>query len=164
MPDFSMRSMLLCLWPRRRTLTVSVVICTRDRLDELRVCLSSLPRQQHPIREVIVVDNASRDSRTRHVALEGGVTYLREDRPGLDIARSTGALHATSDIVAYTDDDVLLHPNWLQNLILAFDDARVGAVSLLSLAQVEPSGTLPFAMMIARYKHADLSGDVSLRG
>jgi Glycosyl transferase family 2 len=38
----------------------SVVICTRDRPDELRRCLASLPQQTLRAREVIVVDNASR--------------------------------------------------------------------------------------------------------
>jgi GT2 family glycosyltransferase len=114
-------------------LSASVVICTRDRPDELSKCLSSLPRQTHPPREIIVVDNASRDQRTRDVTLAAGVTYVREDRPGLDIARNSGALRATGDIIAYTDDDVLLHPRWLEQLICAFDAPRIGAVTGLVL-------------------------------
>ncbi len=110
-------------------LSASVVICTRDRPDELSICLSSLPRQSYPPREIIVVDNASRDQRTRNVALAAGVTYVREDRPGLDIARNTGALRAAGDIVAYTDDDVLLHPHWLERLVSAFDAPHIGAVT-----------------------------------
>ena len=119
--------------PAKTTLSVSVVICTRDRPNELSVCLSSLPRQSYPPREIIVVDNASRDQRTRDVALAAGVTYVREDRPGLDIARNTGALRATSDVVAYTDDDVLLHPHWLERLVSAFDAPEIGAVTGLVL-------------------------------
>jgi len=80
-----------------------------------------------------VVDNASRDQRTRDVALAAGVTYVREDRPGLDIARNSGALRAIGDIVAYTDDDVLLHPRWLEQLICAFDSPQIGAVTGLVL-------------------------------
>jgi GT2 family glycosyltransferase len=115
--------------PVKTALSASVVICTRDRPDELRVCLSSLPQQSYPPREIIVVDNASRDQLTRDVAMAAGVTYVREDRPGLDIARNTGALCATSDIVAYTDDDVLLHPRWLEQLVCAFDAPQIGAVT-----------------------------------
>ena len=115
------------------TVSASVVICTRDRPEELSLCLSSLLRQSYRPREVIVVDNASRDQRTRDVALAAGVTYIREDRPGLDIARNTGALCATSDIVAYTDDDVLLHPHWLEKLVSGFDEPRIAAVTGLIL-------------------------------
>ncbi len=114
-------------------LTAAVVICTRDRPDELARCLASLPRQSLRPHEIIVVDNASRDGRTREVALAAGATYLREDRPGLDIARNTGALCATSEIVAYTDDDVLLHPRWLERLVAAFDDPAIAAVTGLVL-------------------------------
>lgn len=118
--------------------SVSVVICTRDRPDELARCLASLPAQSRPPDEIIVVDNASREDRTREVAAAAGVTYLREDRPGLDIARNTGALAARSEIVAYTDDDTELHPNWLENLAAAFDRDDVAAVTGLVLpAQIE---------------------------
>jgi glycosyltransferase involved in cell wall biosynthesis len=113
--------------------SASVVICTRDRQDELRRCLSSLPRQSYVPREVIVVDNASRDGQTREVAEAAGVIYVREDRPGLDIARNTGAVRATSEIVAYTDDDVLLHPRWLERMVAAFDAPQIGAVTGLVL-------------------------------
>ncbi|WP_167107924.1 glycosyltransferase family 2 protein [Sphingomonas oligoaromativorans] len=114
-------------------LTASVVICTRDRHDELARCLASLPEQSLRPREVIVVDNASRDGRTREVALAAGVTYVREDRPGLDFARNTGARTASSEIVAYTDDDVLLHPRWLERLVAAFDEPSIAAVTGLVL-------------------------------
>ncbi|WP_337108706.1 glycosyltransferase family 2 protein [Mesorhizobium salmacidum] len=113
--------------------SASVVICTRDRPNELRRCLASLPRQTFPPEEIIVVDNASRGSETREVALAAGAIYVREDRPGLDIARNRGALRATSQIVAYTDDDVLLHPQWLERLVTAFDSPSIGAVTGLVL-------------------------------
>ncbi len=114
-------------------LDASVVICTRDRPEELQRCLGSLPRQTLRPAEVIVVDNASRDMRTRDVALAAGVIYVREDRPGLDIARNTGARRARSRIIAYTDDDVLLHPTWLERLVAAFDAPQIGAVTGLVL-------------------------------
>lgn len=114
-------------------LTASIVICTRDRPDELARCLASLPQQSLRPNEIIVVDNASCDGRTREAALAAGVTYLREDRPGLDIARNRGASCATSDIIAYTDDDVLLHPRWLERLVAAFDDPAIAAVTGLVL-------------------------------
>lgn len=86
---------------------VSVVICTRDRAEELRRCLASLLRQSRVPDQVVVVDNASRDDgRTRVAALAAGADYVREDRPGLDIARNRGVRAAIGDIVAFTDDDV----------------------------------------------------------
>lgn len=124
---------------------VSVVICTRDRPEELERCLRSLPEQTLRPGEIVVVDNASRDGRTREVALAAGVTYVREDRPGLDFARNTGARAATGRIIAYTDDDVRLHPRWLERLVAAFDAPWIGAVTGLVLpAELETEAQLHF--------------------
>jgi GT2 family glycosyltransferase len=111
----------------------SVVVCTRDRPGELARCLASLRAQSLPPRELIVVDNASRDGRTRDVALAAQAIYVREDRPGLDFARNAGAQRARTAIVAYTDDDVHLHARWLERLVAAFDRPEIGAVTGLVL-------------------------------
>jgi glycosyltransferase involved in cell wall biosynthesis len=116
-----------------QALTVSVVICTRDRPSDLTRCLSSFAQQTRVPAQILVVDNASHDDATRLAAVSAGVDYVREDRPGLDIARNTGALHATGDIVVYTDDDVVLHPKWLQQITAAFDHDDIWAVMGLVL-------------------------------
>ncbi len=113
--------------------TVTLVICTRDRPEQLARCLAGLPRQSRPPDEVVVVDNGSRGRATRDVALAAGTRYIRENRPGLDIARNAGLLAARSEIVAYTDDDTELHPQWLDRLVGAFDADEVMAVTGLVL-------------------------------
>jgi GT2 family glycosyltransferase len=120
----------------RRTqpaLSASLIICTRDRPDELRRCLASLPAQSYPPTEVIVVDNASRDNRTRQVAEAAGVTYVREDRPGLSHARNSGIRHSSAEVIAFTDDDVILHPRWLERLLFALQESEALAVTGLVL-------------------------------
>lgn len=99
---------------------VSIVICTRDRADHLRACLSRLASQTVRPTEVIVVDNASIDPSIRSIAEAAGARYLLEKRPGLDFARNAGAREAAGQIVAYTDDDVLLDPAWVEATINAF--------------------------------------------
>lgn len=127
-------------------LRTSVVICTRDRATELARCLASLPHQSRAPDQVIVVDNASDDAgATRDAARLAGVDYVREDRPGLDIARNRGVLAATGDIVAFTDDDVRLHPRWLERMVAAFDDASIMAVTGLVLpAELETAAQRHF--------------------
>lgn len=111
----------------------TVVICTRDRPEALARCLASLPQQTLPPVQIIVVDNASADERTREAAVAAGVEYVREDRPGLAFARNAGARAARGEIIAYTDDDVQLHPRWLERLVRAFDASEVMAVTGLVL-------------------------------
>lgn len=113
---------------------VSVVICTRDRPEELARCLMSFRNQTRSPNQVIVVDNASREGeRVRTVVEAAGADYIREDRPGLDFARNAGALAASGNIIAYTDDDVALHPRWLERLVAAFDTEDIMAVTGLVL-------------------------------
>lgn len=119
--------------PSTPPLSVSLVICTRDRPRELARCLASLPQQTRQPDEVVVVDNASVTGETEQVCREAGVRYVREDRAGLDIARNTGARASESEIVAYTDDDVVLHPWWLERLVNAFDAPQIWAVTGLVL-------------------------------
>lgn len=116
-----------------RPSSVSLVICTRDRPMELARCLASLPDQTRPPDEIVVVDNASLARDTEKVCRDAGVRYVREPRPGLDIARNTGARASTGEIVAYTDDDVVLHPGWLERLAAAFDAPQIWAVTGLVL-------------------------------
>jgi len=125
---------------------VSVVICTRDRAEDLARCLAALPGQTRVPDQVVVVDNASRDDgRTRAVALAAGVNYVREDRPGLDIARNRGVRTAIGDIIAFTDDDVRLHPRWLERMATAFDRDHVLAVTGLVLpAELATAAQLHF--------------------
>lgn len=109
---------------------VSVVVCTRDRPEALGRCLDSLRRGRVRPREIVVVDNASRTDATRDlVAAMPDVRYVREHRPGLSIARNTGVRETTGEIVAFTDDDVVVDPEWVSNLVPPFADARVMAVT-----------------------------------
>jgi glycosyltransferase involved in cell wall biosynthesis len=110
-------------------LPASVIICTRDRPDQLARCLLSLKDQTLAPTEIIVVDNASIDERTRSVALDAGVRYVREDKRGLSIARNSGAAAASCPIVVYTDDDTALHPTWLQRMVASFDEPAIWAVT-----------------------------------
>ncbi|HEX5438859.1 MAG TPA: glycosyltransferase [Gemmatimonadaceae bacterium] len=111
-----------------RTLALSVVVCTRERPDDLERCLVALGAQRAPL-EVIVVDNAPRTGRTRAVATRAGVRYVVEPRPGLDCARNAGLRAATAPVVAYTDDDAVADPEWAEALLAALDDQSVTAVA-----------------------------------
>jgi GT2 family glycosyltransferase len=104
---------------------VSVIICTRDRTEDLADCLATLTHQDYHQYEILVVDNApataaSEDLIQRRYADEPRVRYLREDRPGLSNARNRGLAEAKGDIIAYTDDDVLLDRSWLTELVRGF--------------------------------------------
>ena len=110
----------------------SIVICTRNRTDDLRRCLDSLLKLGTPGGEIIVVDNAPSDSSTARLASNYPVRYVREDRIGLNWARSRGARAATGDIVIYTDDDVVLDPHWVSAILGPLSKASLLRSRLIS--------------------------------
>jgi glycosyltransferase involved in cell wall biosynthesis len=107
----------------------SVVISTRDRPVALARCLSSLLTLHYPRYEVIVVDNAPFTSATadfiqQTCADEPRVRYVREDRPGASSGRNRGIVEARGEIIAFTDDDVVVDTHWLSGLAMGFKVAE----------------------------------------
>lgn len=111
------------------TPVMSVIVCTRERPDDLARCLEALAAQTVYGLEIIVVDNAPRTARTREVAGRAGVRYVLEPRPGLDRARNAGLRAATGDIIAYTDDDAVALPDWAERLLRALEDPAIAGVA-----------------------------------
>ena len=71
--------------------TASVVVCTRDRTDELAHCLPGLLPLAAQGYEVLIVDNCPGDDNTAQlVARHPSIRYVHEPRPGLDVARNRG--------------------------------------------------------------------------
>lgn len=114
---------------------VTVVVATRDRPNELGRCLTSLLDQRYGSFDIVVVDNAPSDDRTRQLVAAFStsttdVHYVREPRPGLARAHNAARAAVTGEIVAITDDDVVVDPDWLRRLVDGFAAAGdVGAVT-----------------------------------
>ena len=105
--------------------SVSVVICTRDRADQLRRCLHSVQALHRPGLEVLVVDNGSRDHATQELCASLGVRCVTEPRSGHTRARNLGVAETSGELVAFTDDDVVVDGGWLDGLDEVFDDPSV---------------------------------------
>lgn len=113
---------------------LSLVIPTRDRAVDLRRCLEALVHQTAPPGETVVVDNNPSDAATRQVVAEfASVKYVAEPKPGLDRARNAGIVAASGTLIAFCDDDVVLHPSWCGRMAAAFEAPEVQAVTGLVL-------------------------------
>lgn len=109
------------------TPSVSVVVGTYNRASSLRQTLNSLAAlDTGGLRgEFIIVDNNSSDD-TRAV-IEAFLPlaplparYMFEPHQGVSYARNTGIDAASSEVIAFTDDDVLVDRYWLQEIARAF--------------------------------------------
>ena len=108
---------------------ISVVVCTRNRVDKLRRCITAFERikTQHPW-ELIVVDNGSTDGTGDFLQSIACVRYVRQTKIGLSQARNAGVQAAQGEIIAFTDDDCYVTPDYINALFEAFSDQRIGFV------------------------------------
>lgn len=112
---------------------VSVLICTFNRADLLRKTLSAFALATIPDAcdvEFVIVDNNSTDHTAdvvRAAAETSGspIVYLREFQQGKSFALNTGLAHATGDVLALTDDDVVPAPDWLVRIVAAFREREI---------------------------------------
>lgn len=108
-------------------LDVTIAICTRDRAASLRRALESLCSLVIPAAtawEVIVVDNGSSDDTSevlREFAARLPLRPMFEPHPGVSWARNRALKEARGRYICWTDDDVLLGPQWLAAYLEAFE-------------------------------------------
>ena len=127
-------------------LRITAVVCTHNpRPDHLGPTLDSLLAQTLPRDrwEFLLVDNASDQPLAGRVDLgwHPNGRVVREDRVGLTFARLRSYEEAAAPIIVYIDDDNLLDPHYLANVLARFEaDDQLGACGGRSLPvyEVEP--------------------------
>jgi glycosyltransferase involved in cell wall biosynthesis len=100
--------------------STSVVVPTRDRLASLSATLDSLERQRAagPF-ELIVVDDGSTDGTGAFLAAraaQGAIVQVLGEGRGAAAARNAGIRRARGEIIACTDDDCEVPPDWVARL------------------------------------------------
>lgn len=111
--------------------TISVIIPSYDRPEDLRECLRSVLSQKTDRRvEVIVVDNHPESRLTPPVVAEfPDVRLLSEQRRGSAYARNRGLLACRGSIVVCVDDDVVVSNGWLEKMLAPFGDEEIAVVT-----------------------------------
>ncbi len=107
--------------------SVSVIVATCNRPSELEACLRSLEGQTLPPSRVIVVDDDPGGDETSSLVARfgerGPVRYVEGRRRGLADAHNRGLEEVDSELVAFTDDDVVVRADWLEWLAGGFSVA-----------------------------------------
>lgn len=115
--------------------TLSVVVPTCNRREEIVRCIAALGPQASELHEVIVVDDGSNDGTA------GALEAVGREHPGLPLrvlvnprnlganaSRNRGVAAATGDLVGFLDSDSVPQPGWAAAMRSAFGDARTAAV------------------------------------
>lgn len=103
---------------------VSVVLPTKNRANFLIEAVRSIFASSYQYFELIVVDQTDDDSTQKvleEFAAESRLRYCRNEKKGASSSRNLGAALSRGDIIAFTDDDVTVTPDWLQRIVTAFE-------------------------------------------
>jgi len=103
---------------------VSVVICTRNRADLIGNAVTSVLTNTYPNFDVAVIDQSD-DCRTGDVvrglaSQYPNLRYVHTTTPGLSRAYNRGILETTGEVLAFTDDDCVAPPDWIESIMAAF--------------------------------------------
>jgi glycosyltransferase involved in cell wall biosynthesis len=115
--------------PKETGLAITVVICTRNRPEQLSNCLKAVGALKPSPGEVLIVDNSDGDPETESVARRFSARYVVETALGLSHARNRGLMESNTEIVAYLDDDATPDEHWLEFIFAPFNDPKVAAVT-----------------------------------
>lgn len=151
---------------------VSLVTTVKDAAEAIGPFLESLAAQARQPDEVVVVDGGSTDGTVERLREAGGILLLEE--PGANIARgrNLAIAAATHDVIAVTDADCVLEPEWLERLLVPLEDgadvamgfyrpiadgflpACMAAVNLPDADEIDPARFLPSARSVAFRREA----------
>jgi glycosyltransferase involved in cell wall biosynthesis len=110
--------------------SISVVICTRNRVQSLKRCIEALVRvdTSHSW-EVVIVDNGSSDGTSEYLeSLKASsldsppIVTTFEPKTGLGAARNKGWRTATGNIIAFTDDDCYVTEEYVNSILEVFEE------------------------------------------
>ena len=108
----------------------SVIIITRNRPKILADCLDHLVKQTYIDFEIVVVDSSDNHETRDLLASWPSVCYLSiwDGRNNMPAARNLGLSIAKGEIVAFIDDDSMVFPDWLENIVSGYSGDMIGGV------------------------------------
>lgn len=114
---------------------ITVIVCTRNRTEQLKDCLNALLQQTYANFNILIIDNAPSDSQTKQLIAKQqaespiSITYVCETRPGLNWARNRGIQESSHDLIAFTDDDARPEKYWLSAIVRKFAEPEIMAIT-----------------------------------
>ncbi|HUB70966.1 MAG TPA: glycosyltransferase [Acidimicrobiales bacterium] len=117
---------------------ISVVVCSLNGARKIGACLEALADQSVGDRmQLVVVDDGSSDGTAEVARRYTDEVHSHGINRGLSAARNTGIGLARGPIIAFTDDDCIPEPTWLEQLLIAHETPGViGAGGPVEIAGV----------------------------
>ncbi len=105
--------------------TTTVIIPTYNRPDDLAACIRSLLAQSLRPNEMIVIEDGQvSEFPLRNECEAAGIrcVYEKKEVPGLTASRNLGISLATGAVIFFLDDDVVLYPDYLHEIMRIYHE------------------------------------------
>jgi len=109
---------------KEKIYSTSIIIITKDRPEDLNNLLASIKKVDYPKDkyEIIVVEECDNPREISHVKY----IFLPRKNYGYGYARNTGIKNANGEVIVFVDDDCIVNPAWLKELISTFKNDIYG--------------------------------------
>ena len=146
---------------------VSLVATVKDAGSTIETFLRSIRAQTLAPDEVVVVDGGSTDGTLEALEASGFVTTISDPDANIAMGRNAAIRAATHDVLAVTDADCALAPDWLERILVpleggadvamgftrpaprSFFEVCAAAIAVPDVDEVDPSGFMPSARSVA---------------
>ena len=104
-------------------LSIVVTSYTTERLEDIFELLDSVRGQSYRDLELVFVAERSQelrervDSYTKQRSMANAKIVFNNGPGGLSASRNVGVREASGDIIAFADDDVVLFPDWAEEMV-----------------------------------------------
>ena len=100
---------------------VSILVCTRNRPQDLALAWPGILAQDYPDYEVVLIDQSTDDRSAdwirQNFSDDPHLRLVRTQTVGLSIARNLALFEARNELCAFTDDDTEVPPDWLHKIV-----------------------------------------------
>lgn len=124
----------LLWWEVVMDMKTSIVILTLNQFSHTLRCLESIRQHTKEPYELIIVDNDSTDITPLYLMLQPDVILIKnKENVGFAKGCNQGAALATGDYILYLNNDTIVTPNWLTNMLNALHSSEdIGMVGPLT--------------------------------
>jgi glycosyltransferase involved in cell wall biosynthesis len=151
---------------------VSLITTVKDSAAHVEEFLASVRAQTRPPDEIVVVDGGSTDGTRELLRRADDIVLIEESKANISRGRNVAIAAATHDVLAVSDADCVLEPEWLERLLEPLEqgaDVAMGgyrpivdsfftecmaAVNLPDPEEVSPEDFMPSARSIAYTREA----------
>lgn len=129
--------------------TISVIICTKDRLDDFKETIVSLSKQTRLPDEMVVVDSSENEnihSYLKSVEIPFVWSYFHTV-PGLTHQRNVGIEKSSGDLLFFFDDDVDLEHEYIGLIEKTFKDDLLSIIGAVGGRIINPQQVKRMTLM-----------------